>query len=65
MSTLLPTWDDINDIVNSGMELDPLEQFIYDNEPSDLSEGDDGKLIVDEETPRLWREQLRKLIEFL
>jgi hypothetical protein len=65
MSTHLPTWDDINDLVEAGRTLDPLEQFIYDNEPCDLSEGDDGKLVEDEETPRLWREQLQKLIEFL
>ena len=49
----LPDWITLNSMVEDGVELDTVEEFIYENEPVN---------VFDE---ALFREGLQKLIEYL
>lgn len=49
----LPSWWEVNDKLDEGEKLDPLEQFIFDNEPAG------------EENEREFRKQLSTLVCFL
>jgi hypothetical protein len=51
MSLVLPTWEEVADKKHRTGNLDPLESFIYDNEPSDNSDE--------------WRADLKRAIEYV
>jgi hypothetical protein len=51
MSLTLPTWDKVSDKIDHSEKLNPLEQFIYDNEPAEDDEQ--------------WRESLELAIEYV
>jgi len=52
-NVFLPRYDEIRRKQENGFELDPLEKFIYENEPAG------------EKAEKEFRQELKKLVEFL
>lgn len=55
----LPKWSDCNDLVEMGADLDPIERFIYENEPAGPEGGFDNG-----EYAREWRDMLLDVVQW-